>query len=101
MNTGYLQSEYGLVDGGKNTDKNGKLLTKADKMKAEIFTRGPISCGVHVTDKFEKVCMSEYVYISDQNQRGDLSLWCTHICPVYQHCNVCVVYACKCMRAHV
>lgn len=24
-----------------------------DRMKAEIFARGPIACGIHVTDKFE------------------------------------------------
>ncbi|KAJ1470962.1 hypothetical protein T484DRAFT_1640664 [Baffinella frigidus] len=36
----YYADEYGSVGG-------------ADKMKAEIFARGPISCGVHVTDAFE------------------------------------------------
>lgn len=37
----YWVSEYGSVSG-------------ADKIKAEIFARGPVGCGIHVTDKFEK-----------------------------------------------
>ncbi|CAK4609310.1 hypothetical protein LEN26_014306 [Aphanomyces euteiches] len=36
----YYVSEYGHVSG-------------ADRMKAEIYKRGPIGCGVHATDKFE------------------------------------------------
>lgn len=38
--TKYYVSEYGSVSG-------------ANRMKAEIFKRGPIGCGVHATDKFE------------------------------------------------
>lgn len=37
--TKYYVSEYGSVSG-------------ADRMKAEIYKRGPIGCGVHATDKF-------------------------------------------------
>ena len=37
----YKVSEYGFVAG-------------ADRMKAEIYARGPIGCGMMVTDKFEK-----------------------------------------------
>ncbi|KAE9130864.1 hypothetical protein PF010_g3694 [Phytophthora fragariae] len=36
----YFVSEYGSVSG-------------ADRMKAEIYKRGPIGCGVHATEKFE------------------------------------------------
>ncbi|TYZ57012.1 hypothetical protein PybrP1_003278 [[Pythium] brassicae (nom. inval.)] len=38
--TKYYVSEYGSVSG-------------ANRMKAEIYKRGPIGCGVHATDKFE------------------------------------------------
>lgn len=41
--TKWFADEYGLVDGGKNTDRTGRAVSKADKMKAEIFARGPIS----------------------------------------------------------
>lgn len=39
--TRYFVSEYGSVSG-------------ADNMKAEIYMRGPIACGMDVTDAFEK-----------------------------------------------
>uniref|UniRef100_K3WI24 cathepsin X n=1 Tax=Globisporangium ultimum (strain ATCC 200006 / CBS 805.95 / DAOM BR144) TaxID=431595 RepID=K3WI24_GLOUD len=38
--TKYYVSEYGSVSG-------------ANRMKAEIYKRGPIGCGVHATEKFE------------------------------------------------
>ncbi|TMW56047.1 hypothetical protein Poli38472_008695 [Pythium oligandrum] len=38
--TKYYVSEYGSVSG-------------VNRMKAEIYKRGPIGCGVHATDKFE------------------------------------------------
>ncbi|ETV72457.1 hypothetical protein H257_12577 [Aphanomyces astaci] len=38
--TSYYVSEYGHVRG-------------ADHIKAEIYKRGPVGCGMHVTDKFE------------------------------------------------
>jgi len=49
----YGISEYGNVHGGLWTDKVGNKVTLADKLKAEIYSRGPISCGIHVTDGFE------------------------------------------------
>ena len=45
-------SEYGHVHGGLDVDAVGWPVSNADKMKAEISTRGPIACGIHVTDKF-------------------------------------------------
>lgn len=50
--TRYYVSEYGSVSG-------------ADNMKAEIYMRGPIACGVDVTDNFEKYTggiYSEYLF---------------------------------------
>ena len=34
-------------------DATGRVTTRAERIKAEIATRGPISCGIHVTDGFE------------------------------------------------
>ena len=46
-------SEYGRVHGGADVDAVGWPLSNADKIKAELVTRGPVSCGMHVTDAFE------------------------------------------------
>ena len=46
-------SEYGFVHGGADVDAVGWPVSRADKMKAELAARGPIACGIHVTDKFE------------------------------------------------
>ena len=46
-------SEYGRVHGGAGVDAVGWPLSNADKIKAELVTRGPVSCGMHVTDAFE------------------------------------------------
>ena len=45
-------SEYGHVHGGLDVDAVGWPVSNAEKMKAELATRGPIACGIHVTDKF-------------------------------------------------
>jgi len=46
--------EYGHVNGGADVDAAGNVLKSADKMKAELFANGPLSCGIHVSDKFLK-----------------------------------------------
>ena len=46
-------SQYGHVHGGKDIDAAGNRLSKADKIKAEVFAHGPVACGIHVTDEFE------------------------------------------------
>lgn len=43
----------GTVGGGASTDRNGVRLTNADKVKAELFLRGPVSCELDVTNAFE------------------------------------------------
>ena len=48
----WFVEEYGWVNGGSDEDAAGNRLTSADKMKAEILSRGPISCGMFVTKKF-------------------------------------------------
>ena len=53
--TKYSVSEYGHVHGGADRDAAGNFLHNADKIKAHLYKDGPLSCGIHVTDKFEKV----------------------------------------------
>ena len=53
--TKYSVSEYGYVHGGADRDAAGNFLHNADKIKAHLYKDGPLSCGIHVTDKFEKV----------------------------------------------
>ena len=47
--TCYAKKEYQKYYVGDHGSVRG-----AFRMKAEIFKRGPISCGVHVTDGFDK-----------------------------------------------
>jgi cathepsin X len=49
----YTLDEYGKADGGSNFDAVGNKLSNADKLKAEIFARGPLACGIDATDKLE------------------------------------------------
>ena len=51
--TRYYVDEYGYTSGGGDRDLVGRHVDPVTKMKAEIFARGPISCGMHVTSKFE------------------------------------------------
>jgi len=44
---------YGKVHGGSDYDNANNFVSKANKLKAEIVSNGPLSCGIHVTDKFE------------------------------------------------
>ena len=46
-------SGYGLVHGGDDVDAAGNVLSHADKVRAEIYANGPVSCGIHATKKFE------------------------------------------------
>ena len=52
--TKYSVSEFGHVHGGADRDAAGNFLHNADKIKAHLYKDGPLSCGIHVTDKFEK-----------------------------------------------
>ncbi|GAQ86878.1 Cysteine proteinases superfamily protein [Klebsormidium nitens] len=52
--TKYTLQEYGLVGTGPSRDLSGAWVSLVDKIKAEMFQRGPIACGIHVTDKFEQ-----------------------------------------------
>jgi len=47
------QDKCWAVDYKKYYASNYYSLSGADKMKAEIYKNGPISCGIEVTDKFE------------------------------------------------
>lgn len=46
--------EYGHVHAGADVDAAGWPVSRADKIKAELATRGPVACGIHVTESFEK-----------------------------------------------
>jgi len=48
----WFVEEYGLVNAGSNSDVTGRKLKAADKIKAEIMARGPVSCGMHVSPQF-------------------------------------------------
>ncbi len=39
-------------------DATGKRVTSAEKLKAEIFARGPLACGIDATDKLEAFGMT-------------------------------------------
>jgi cathepsin X len=63
--TKYYVSEYGHVRG-------------VNQMKAEIFQRGPIGCGVHATEKFEAYSggiYSEYVMFPIPNHEISVAGW--------------------------
>lgn len=47
-------ANYGHVAGGSDFDAGGQLVSRADKIKAEIWQRGPVSCSMDVTAAFEK-----------------------------------------------
>ncbi|RHY29485.1 hypothetical protein DYB32_005100 [Aphanomyces invadans] len=61
----YYVSEYGHVRG-------------ADRIKAEIYKRGPVGCGMHVTDKFEAYSggiYSENVLLPIPNHEISVAGW--------------------------
>ena len=46
---------YGYVLSGENNNKDikGIEVSNSDKLKAEIFSNGPLACGIHATDELE------------------------------------------------
>ncbi|KAK9815670.1 hypothetical protein WJX72_007740 [[Myrmecia] bisecta] len=52
--TKYGVAQYGHVHTGPSTDKAGAEVSVVQKLKAEIHGRGPVACGLHVTDDFAK-----------------------------------------------
>lgn len=46
--------QYGHGHTGRSVDLLGQAVSAVDKLKSEIWLRGPISCGIHVTNKFLK-----------------------------------------------
>ena len=58
--TRYYVDEYGFTGGGGALDAAGRRVSPADRMKAEIHARGPISCGIHATAGFERYAGGVY-----------------------------------------
>ena len=70
--------EYGHVHTGPNRDVAGNLVSKQDKLKMELMQGGPVSCGIHVTNKFEAYTggiFSEYVLWPMPNHELSLVGW--------------------------
>lgn len=69
----WAQSQYKIY----KADQYGSV-SGADRMKAEIFARGPIACGIHVTDKFEAYnggIYSEFVLFPMSNHVISIAGW--------------------------
>eukprot|EP00803_Ostreobium_quekettii_P001091 evm.model.scf_1671.1 EVM.evm.TU.scf_1671.1 scf_1671:12155-19567(-) len=49
----FTVKEYASVLGGSPYDANGRLTTRIERIKAELYQGGPISCGVYATEEFE------------------------------------------------
>jgi cathepsin X len=58
--TRYYVDEFGFTSGGGDRDAAGRRVSPADRMKAEIHARGPISCGIHATAGFERYAGGVY-----------------------------------------
>ena len=50
----YFVEEFGYASGGADYDGHNKQVSHAQKIMAEIYSRGPVACEIYATKKFDK-----------------------------------------------